>query len=209
MTDYTQLEDAEAERAIFARMRNIDKSERLNYAAKGIMGREVKTRSLWKERIDPETGLHCRSFASWLRACCPYGYSGAYAAIEDVEALHDVPDADLADIPPSNFQTMRQLSSAVRAETEVLAAAKSQRNDEFVKTIRKAHPDQHLSPPSRLRLTFTEEQRAEIDEAVALAIRRGDAPSKEQAIFMWAINYKQECEEQMMMSANNGQVAHA
>lgn len=208
MTDYTQLADPEAEKAIFARMQNIDKAERLNYASKGLMAREVKNRLLWKERTDPETGLSCRSFARWLRVCCPYGYSGVYAALEDVEALHDVPDEHLAAIPPTNFGTMRQLSTAVRAKTEVLEAAKSQRAEVFVETIRRTEPTQHISRRQIMRLNPTEEQKAEIDEAVELAIQRGDATSKEQAIFMWACNYRLETQERMM-DANNGRVAHA
>lgn len=208
MTDYTQLEDSEAERAIFAHMRNIDKSERLNYAAKGLLAREVEDRGLWKLHEDPSTGLPCRSFNRWVMVACPYGHSSVRGALAYIRVLRDIPDADLAEIPPSNFPTMKMLSTAVRAKTEVLEAAKTQKAEVFVETLRRTEPDQHVSRRRPLRLNPTEEQRAEIDEAVALAIQNGDAASAEQAIFGWAINYKQECEEQMM-SANNGQVAHA
>lgn len=206
--DYLALPDPEAEQAIYASLAAYDEDSRLRYAQIGMMALAVYRRLLWKHRTDPADGFPCRSFARWVRICCPYAYSSVYAAMRDAEALQDVPQDDLAQIPQSNMATLKQLSTKVRAHPAVLEAAKTQRTEEFVETVRREYPDQHLSHRSPLRLNPTEEQKAEIEEAVEIAIQRGDATCKEEAIFMWAIDYKQEC-EQRMMEASGGKVAHA
>lgn len=204
--DYLTLPDPEAETAIYDHMRAYDDAERLKYTQIGQMALTVDRRLLWKHRTDPEDGFPCRSFARWVRICAPYAFSTVYAALRDVESLQDVPADDLAQIPQSNIATLKQLSTAVRKQPSVLAAAKSQRADDFVETIRKHHPDQHLSHHTSYRLSPTEEQRSEIEEAVELAIQCGDATCKEEAIFGWAIAYKQERVQRVM---DEGKVAHA
>jgi hypothetical protein len=190
MTDYANLPDAEAEALIFTELRRFDIDERLRYVRIGLMCQTVQKRMLWQARTDPETGYPCRSFNRWMRAACPYAYGTAFQALKDVEALADVPAAELAQIPQANIPAVRQLSSRVRKDPEVLAAAKTQNSDEFVSYIQAHHPGQHISHRSSFRLNPTEEQKSEILEAIELAIERGDASTKEEAVMMWAIDYK-------------------
>lgn len=185
--DYTLLADCEAEKAIFHRMGIIDESMRISYAAQGLMAREVKHRSLWKLRTDPITGLPCHSWTRYLQCACPYSYSTVHAALSDIEALADIPAADLAEIPQSNFTTMRQLSTSVRAEPEILQAAKTQKGEEFVETVRKAHPGQALEHRKSLRFKPTESAVAIIEEAIAMAMERG-AGTRDDALEMVAAN---------------------
>lgn len=206
--DYATLPDSDAEQFIYQQMRVYDDAERLKYSQIGLMALAVDRRLLWKWRTDPADGFPCRSFSRYLKIACPYACSTVYAALRDVESLQDVPADELAQIPQSNIATMKQLSTQVRAQPAILKAAQTQRTEAFVETVRRAHPDQHLSRRSAFRFNPTEEQRAEIEEAVDLAIQRGDATCKEEAIFMWAIGYKQEC-EQRMMEAHGKAVAHA
>jgi hypothetical protein len=199
--DYLSLPDSEAATLISTRMREWNQTERLRYSQIGLMCLEVQKRRLWNYVDDG--GIPCRSFARWLKVCAPYSYSTAYAALADVEELQDVPADDLAQIPQSNFFTFKQLSTAIRREPSVIAAAKTQRTEAFVDTIRKDFPDQHISRRKSFHLNPTEEQKAEIDEAFELAIRRGDARTKEEAVFGWAVNYKQECQDNTVEEMTN------
>ena len=42
-----------------------------------------------------------------------------------------------------------------------------------------------------------------------LAIERGDANTREEAIFMWAMDYKKDCEQKIMDDVPDGRCAHA
>lgn len=185
MTDFSSLPDPEAAALISAEVADWDRSEPLRYAALGLMALAVEKRMLW--RYVPG----CTSFATWVRCCAPKGYSTVYSALRDCEALADVPAVELAQIPHESFPAMKHLSTGVRRRPEVLRAAKAGR-DALVQHIQKHHADQHIEATEDLRLHPTEGQKAEILAAITEAIQCGDASTKEEAVFMWAINYRQE-----------------
>jgi len=205
---YTSLPDVEAESFIFNKLQAWDKAL-LSGTEVGILCRNVRDRQLWKLRVDPATGSQCHSFDAYMVLAAPRARSTAYGYLRQVEALSDIPDAVLGQIRGENVDTVRQLSTAVRAEPEVLEAARTQKAKEFIGTIRRDHPEQHISRRSRYRLNPTEEQKAEIEEAVELAIERGDANTREEAIFMWAMDYKQDCEQRILDDVPDGRCAHA
>ena len=184
-SDYAALPDEQAAALISAEVADWDRQEPLRYAALGLMALAVEKRMLW--RYVPG----CTSFATWVRCCAPKGYSTVYSALRDCEALADVPAADLAQIPHESFPAMKHLSTGVRKLPEVLNAAKAGR-DALVQHIQKHHTDQHIEATEDLRLHPTEGQKAEILAAIAEAIQCGDAGTKEEAVFMWAINYRQD-----------------
>jgi hypothetical protein len=203
MTDWNTLPDPEAESTIWNQLKVYAEIDRVKWGTIGLMAHEVRKRGLWKARTDPEDGFPCRSFNRWVQIC-PYPHSTVRAALADVDELKgDVSAADLAEIPQSNFSTMKLISTDYRKRPDVLKAAKSLGLDKF---MAKTYPEQHLSDRSPFRLTPTDEQRAEIEEAIELAIQCGDATSKEEAIFMWAINYRQERQQRIM---DSGECAHA
>ena len=200
MDDYVTLPDPQAATVISTRIATWDSEEPLRYAAIGLMAHEVWRRLLWQHATDPANGLPCRSFARWVRVYAPNGYSTVYAAMRDVEALPDVPAEDIAQLPQSSFKTLKQLSTAVRRDPEVLAAAKSGKNEALVAHVQKHHPDQHLEEYDRVVFNLTHGAKSEIDEAVDLAIERGDSRTKEEWLLMVAIDYKQECENVGMLA---------
>ena len=185
--DYSSLPDTDAEQAIYDWMRRFDDAQRLSYSRVGMLCREVKRRLLWRHRDDPDTGQPCTSFTRWVRVCAPYSYATCFAALGDVESLSDVPDEHLSSIPPSNYPTLRQLSTAVRSEPEVIEAAKTQRNDEFIETIRKSHPNQHLESRKTLRFHPSESAAKKIEEAIQAAMERG-ASNRDEALECLAVN---------------------
>jgi hypothetical protein len=167
--DYLALPDPEAATLISSLIREWDETEPLRYASLGLMALTVERRMLWKHVPG------CTSFASWVRYAAPRGYSVVYAALRDCEELADVPAADLAQIPASNFHTLKQLSSRVRRTPAVLEAAKTQRAEEFVGTIRRDFPNQHIEHKRALRFNPDESAAEKIEEALDLAMEHGAA----------------------------------
>jgi hypothetical protein len=135
----------------------------------------VRQEFIASEECPSSPGLPCRSFARWVRYAAPRGYSVVYAALRDCEELADVPAADLAQIPASNFHTLKQLSSRVRRTPAVLEAAKTQRAEEFVGTIRRDFPNQHIEHKRALRFNPDESAAERIEEALDLAMEHGAA----------------------------------
>lgn len=174
--DYTELPDAEAAEAITNHVKQWDADEPLRYASLGLMMLAVIERQLWKLTTDPVDGFPCRSFARWVRLCAPNGYSTCYAALKDVQDLPDVPPADLAQIPQSNFRTMKQLSTAVRRDPDVLQAAKGRGLAGYINAN---HPDQHITDRKAVNVLVDDAEMvySVLDQAVELhdAIDRGHA----------------------------------
>ena len=185
--DYLALPDPDAERLIFSTLTTYAEDERSRYATVGLMADAVEKRLLWKCHVDPADGLPCRSFARWAQLC-PYPYSTLYAAMRDVQALADVPPTELAQIPHGNFRTMKQLSTSVRRDPAVLAAAKSQSNDSLVAHIKAKHPEQHIERETVFKVPLNETQMADVEAAIAKAINRG-CGSRSEALWSVAVDY--------------------
>lgn len=196
MNDYISLADEVAESTIYTRMRSLDETARLGYAEIGLMCVSVQNRLLWRTRIDPDTGFPCRSFSRWLRIAAPFSYSTAYSALRDVEELADIPASELAQIPQSNIFTMKQLSTAVRAEPAVLQAAKTQRSEDFVEHIRKTHPGQALEEKKTFRFNPPQSAAEVIERALKMAEGHG-AANRNDALELMAVT----CMEQWRLEA--------
>jgi hypothetical protein len=210
MASVLQLSTSEAESALFARMLFIDRTERVSYAERGLICRAVQKFMLHEERTDPATGKPC-SFSGWIRLASPWSYPRVFAAMRDVEELKDVPDADLAQIPEANLKTMKQLSTAVRADPSVLQAAKEMSNECFADKVRKDFPEQHLEVACSLHFTKVEESAAKvIEEAIDEAIKRG-AHGRNEALEMVAATaleeFRLESEVEAIVSNPENQVS--
>ena len=173
MTAILGLADEDAEPILFRRLAQIVSTMELGYMEVGLICREVDAYLLWEKRIDPETGQPCTSFSRWVHVCCPRSYATVYAAMRDVEALKDIPDQHLAEIPSSNVPVVKQLSTAVRADPKVLHAAKTKRNEEFVEQIRRDHPDQHIEARKLLRFKLEESAAERVEAALRMAEAKG------------------------------------
>jgi hypothetical protein len=184
MVGILRLSTVDAERALFERLRYLDRLEKLSYAEKGFISKTVQTYALHECRTDPKTGHSC-SFTRWIRLAAPWGYDTAFAAMRDVEALVDIPAEHLAEIPRSNFPVLKQLSTAVRGDAKVIEAAKVLEVDQFVEQIRRDHPDQHLETSKILRVRMDESAMVKVEEAIAEAMNRG-ATTKGDALEMIA-----------------------
>ena len=207
MTDLTKLPDPDAEAEVYASLHSYDADERLRYASIGLMVLAVHKRMLWRHRIDPADGFPCRSFARWVRIACPYSYSTVYAALRDVEELQDVPAADLAQIPQSNMRTMKQLSTAVRRDPKVLAAAKG-RTESLVAHVKANHPNQHIEGEKFLRVPLNEGQMDDVNKAITKAMERGCA-SPSEVVWMWGVEELSKEDPTPLADVADGKCGHA
>ena len=173
------LSHNDAETALFDRLRYLDRTTKLAYSEIGYICKTVQTYQLHDYHSAP-----C-SFTTWIRLACPWSYSTAFAAMRDVEELADIPAEHLAEIPQSNFPILRQLSTAVRSEPQVIEAAKSKTAEAFTEQIRKDHPEQHIETRKMLRVNMDESALAKVEEAILTAMQRG-ATSRGEAMEMVA-----------------------
>jgi hypothetical protein len=175
-----KLPNAEAESILFERLRYLDRTTKLAYSEIGTISLTVQRFRLHEHRYDEELKKPC-SFTRWLRLAVPWSYATAFAAMKDIEELADIPAAHLAEIPQSNFPILRQLSTAVRAEPQVIEAAKNKSADEFIGQIRHDHPEQHIESRKMLRVNMDESALAKVEEAILEAMQRG-ATSRGEAL---------------------------
>lgn len=165
------------EPVLFARMQEIDRTLKLSHAEQGLICKAVRDRQLYRERTDTD-GQPC-SMSSWIRLASPWSYSSTYQAMKDVDELQDIPPEQLARVPTSSFPILKQLSTAVRAEPGIMQAVISQSTDEFVETVRRDYPNQHVESRKIFRFTPEESAAKIIEQALGEAEKRGAANRNE------------------------------
>ncbi len=205
MASLLGLADEDSEPILFNRLQQITSTFELGYAEVGLICREVDAYLLWEKRTDPETGQPCVSFTRWVRVCCPRSYATVYAAMRDIESLKDIPDQHLSQIPASNFPIVQQLSTSVRAEPDVLEAAKTQNTKGLVEHVRANYPDQHIERTRFLRLPLDESVMEKVEELFKQAQLRG-ARNRSEALEMICaeaeLQWRMEAEIEQVMTEN-------
>ncbi len=205
MASLLGLADEDSEPILFNRLQQITSTFELGYAEVGLICREVDNYLLWEKRIDPETGQPCASFTRWVRVCCPRSYATVYAAMRDIESLKDIPDQHLSQIPASNFSVVQQLSTSVRAEPDVLEAAKTQNTKGLVEHVRANYPDQHIERTRFLRLPLDESVMEKVEDLFKQAQLRG-ARNRSEALEMICaeteLQWRMEAEIEQVMTEN-------
>jgi len=190
MIEVLGLGEVEAEAALFERLRHIDKIHKLSYSETGNICLKVQAHLLHEMRTDPDNGEPC-SFSRWLHLAAPYSYSTCYAAMRDCEAMKDISEEHLSEIPASNFPILRQLSTAVRSEPEILIAAKTKKIDEFVEHIKRSFPSQHLESRKSMRFHPEESAAEKIESALSRAESMGARTRDESLEWIagWAMDW--------------------
>jgi len=121
-------------------------------------------------------GFH--SWHAWLMAAAPRSRSYIYLVTNRYkELIPDIPELELADMPLGTAGIMaRRLSSAVRRDPKVRAAAK-QKPGKFIQAVREMHPEQHLEDVDERILKFTVSQAEKFDEAFEIYQREDESAS--------------------------------
>jgi hypothetical protein len=175
------LTDAQAAEIAAARALWIDSRDRLTFAEKGMLAEYVDRRELWRH-------FGCQSLSEWIHTKCPYSHGSWFDAKRRWKELEDVPASDRVQIPRSNLIVMQKLSTAVRQDREVIEAAKTLPEAQFVERVQGKFPDQHLEPSRPVQIKADASAAKVIEEAVELAMRLG-ASNRSEALEDIAQNY--------------------
>jgi hypothetical protein len=167
--------------AMDARMRQIERSDKVTFVERGLV-------CLWVEQ--KEAYLHMygggkfRSMGEWLSDACPYSRSTAYAALGEVKkAIEDNIPLEVANkLPRCNLKTLNRLSTSLKHDPEILAAAETESEQSFKRRIAKDHPGQHVEADLPMRFKPTESQRKVIDTALDAAMLIEGSMSREDAL---------------------------
>lgn len=184
LQDLIALPDPEAAEGLNTRMMlldMVDAAHAVTYSQRLVIIAEFRRRSLWKHLIDPLVGAVFPHETAWLSS----GFLGCrrtnMEAKGDAEKLVDVEPVKLIDLPKASIKVLTGVSTAVRNDPAVLAAAKAG-EDKLLEKLEADHPTQHLERRKPMTIRPTRSERAAIDAAVELAIEYGIAGSTTEAI---------------------------
>lgn len=140
----------------------------------------VEERELYRWVIDEEVGDYFQSFDRWLKQTCPNSWSYCRDALRAVKELRDVPFTDLLEIKRCNLEQLKKVSSNVRILPEVIRAAKTLPEKEFVSRVNESH-QQHLEVKQPVVMA---EQSAStiIDQAVEMAMALEGCQTRSEAL---------------------------
>lgn len=184
LDDLLALADPEAAESLnvwMAALKRVGEIYEVSYGQRLVIIRHFEERSLWRYLTDPETDLPFPNLTAWLSS----GFIGCrrvnLEAHKDGQALSDVPPEKLIDVPKSSIRVLKQLSTGVRNQPDVLEAAK--RGDEkLLEKIEAEHPLQHIEGRKPLRFNLGRSQAKTVEKWIAYALENDIAGSREEAI---------------------------
>jgi hypothetical protein len=170
--------NAESLRSLLA---SLDGIEEQVFAARGVACLLIEERILWQPLGYP-------SFDVCLKAICPKSWGYCRDAMRTVKELREMPLADLLQIPRVNLQTMKQLSTGVRNQPEVIEAAKTMSETEFAAKVSNDY-HQHIEATVTFRLKYPSGDAAIIMKALGIVGERLDVQDMAGQLLGWAIDF--------------------
>ncbi len=187
LADLLHLPDAEAAERLNERLGVLDQIQRFHersYVERGIICREFERRKLWQYLTDPETGQSFPHFTAWMSCSdflgCRRTNFEAKADIKELEK--DIDAAALIDVKKDNIKVLKQLSSHVRKQPAIVAAAKQLPPREFEAKVEREQPLQHIEIRKPLRFSPPRSAAKVIEEWIEYAIEHELAGSRDEAI---------------------------
>lgn len=153
---------------ITALLESLDGAEKQVFALRGMAALIVEERELYKYMLDEEAGDNFRSFDKWLKFVCPQSWGYVREALRAVRELKDVPFEDLLEMSRANIKQLEKVSGGVRALPEVVEAAKTLPEAQFIAQVNADH-EQHLER-KRPVILAPEGDADEFDRAVKVAM---------------------------------------
>lgn len=190
LSDVISLPDPEAATAMNERMAmwvRIDKLQERSFVERGLIIREFEKRSLWRYLTDPETGSTFPHLTAWLSCDNFLGCRRTnFEAKRTLTMLEDVPPSKLIDVCKGNLNTPIQLSTAVRNQPDILEAARTMPQDEFLEKVEKEQPHQHIEARRVLRFSPGRSWARAIEETISYALEHDIAGSRDEALLRMA-----------------------
>jgi len=185
---YREMSNHNAAFWLTRRLRELEDIWRRGFAARGLILLEVETRELWRY-VDDSDGKPFTSFNRWLIACAPHSERDCRYALAAVKELQDVPKPDLLEIPRMNLEVLKSVSTSVRSQPEVLEAAKTLSEAEFVAHLQVTQPTQHIEATKRLVLTYPAGDLSVIEAALDLVGTLSKVESREGQLLALCIDF--------------------
>jgi hypothetical protein len=166
-------------------LRALDGLSKRIFIERGLILMEVESRRLW-EHLDDSDGTPYHSFEQWVCSAADYSRRDCFYALAAAKELRDIPVRELSQMTRSNIEVMKTLSRGVRQKLEVIEAAKSLPEREFVEKIQMDYPTQHIE--QRQAVIMPKEDCAEFEAAIKRSMDRG-AMNRGEAIRDISVNY--------------------
>jgi len=160
-------------RTVEAADERIESLTRQVYALRGAAMLIAQEKQIFKFFIDDEWGEPFRSLDRWNKATFPKAWRYNAEALATIQKLPDVPMEKLVSTPRCNIMTLTQVSSNVRALPDVLAAAQTLSEDEFIGKLSRDH-GQALERAVTRKLTGPAADWAQIDKFLGWVAAKAD-----------------------------------
>ena len=160
------------------------------FAWRGMAALLIEERELHRFILDNEVGDYYQSFDRFLKCEYPASWSYIRDALRAVKELREVPFADLLEIRRCNLEQLKKVSSGVRLLPEVVRAAKSMPQKQFVEKLNREH-SQHLEVKQPMVMAPREDCE-ERETAIALAIAVEGCTTRAEALKAIYISYIQD-----------------
>jgi hypothetical protein len=178
---------AEALRAILTALQGIEERA---YAIRGRALLMIEQRELYKLDTDPEIGQPFVSMNRWLLVMHEKHYRSYRDALSAAKELNEIPFEDFALMPRANIKQLEGCSSSIRTKPDVIEAAKTMPEKQFVKEVLNQKYNQHLEV--RQPVVMAESAVSEkIDQAVEMAIALYGCKSRGEALEAIAVDFLQ------------------
>lgn len=185
------MEPLDAANILDGALRALDGLAKRLFIERGLILLEVEARRLWEHLANPETGGPYRSFEKWVVTAADYSRRDCFYALAAAKELRDIPVRELSQMPRCNIALMQTLSSGVRQKPDVIEAAKTLPERQFVAKIQADFPSQHIEQRQPVVMA-PDSVSAKFEEAIALAMRVEGCSTRGEAIEAIAANYIEE-----------------
>ena len=179
-----------AANALTGILARLEGTEKQVFAMRGMAALLIEERELHRFILDNEVGDYYQSFDRFLKCEYPASWSYIRDALRAVKELRELPFADLLEIKRCNLEQLKKVSSGVRLLPEVVKAAKSMPEKQFVAELNQRH-DQHLSVKQPVVMA-TPDDVAEFEAAIAIATLVEGCTTRAEAIRAISISYIQD-----------------
>jgi hypothetical protein len=139
-----KVDDQRAAEAYDARARALERQQRRAFVEVGLILLEMSNRKLWAKLADPTTGAPFHSFEAWVMSVAGVSRRTAFSALKTVKGLGEVSYEDLRLMPRCNAVRLSGLSVSVQCNPEIISAAQTDTEADFVTLVQTLYPDQHL-----------------------------------------------------------------
>lgn len=168
-------------------LRDLEHSEKRIFATRGMAMLLIEERQLWEQFTDPEVDQPYASFDRWMKVTLPNSWGYCRDALRAVKELKDLPFEDLLQIKRVNLEQLKKVSSSVRLLPEVVDAAKTLPEKQFVEKMNQEH-SQHLETRAPVVMADSGDVE-EFEQAILMAMACEECKTRAEAIRAISISY--------------------